>query len=70
MKPDTQFDAINRFYGLSIRKGQRVVYSGGTLPERGVVKRADKASMHVHVLLDGYYHILKLHPTWMMEYVD
>lgn len=64
---DDSFAALNRFYGLNVRVGQRVVADGSP----GTVVGMAGGPMHLLVKLDGTAETPRpWHPTWNMEYVD
>ncbi len=59
------FDYINRTYGLSLRRGSLVEYTGGDTAVRGRVTSASGA--HIYVRFDGNAKPTgPFHPTWEM----
>lgn len=54
-------------YDVPAKRGGRVRYSGGDKVREGTIKSAKGA--HLMVRLDGDVSALKLHPTWMIEYL-
>lgn len=62
------FAYINRTYGLTLRRGSRVEYTGEGMGKRGTVTSADGA--HVNVLFDGDTTPCgPFHPTWEMRQI-
>lgn len=66
----TQFEYINRTYGLSLRRGSPVEYTGDKAnPRRGVVTSA--AGAHINVRFVGDERSRgPFHPTWEMRQLD
>lgn len=63
----SDFTYINRTYGLNIRRGTRVRYTGGDKPRLGTVTEADGA--HIDIRFDGAVGDAgPFHPTWKLEY--
>lgn len=61
------FDYINRSYGLNIRRGTRVRYTGGNAPRFGTVTEAD--GQYIDIRFDGAVgEAGPFHPTWELEY--
>ena len=61
------FDWINQNYGLSIRSGARVRYTGGKDPRMGTVTGAD--GQYIDIRFDGAVGDAgPFHPTWKLEY--
>lgn len=65
-----EFRYINDMYGLSLKRGARVEYTGDPLgPKRGSVTSADGA--HINVRFDGDKKPRgPFHPTWEMRQVQ
>jgi len=61
------FEYINNTYGLNLKRGVRVVYSGVKPPKLGTVIKADGA--HVLIRLDGERIARPYHPTWELLYL-
>lgn len=61
-----QFDYINRYYGLSVRRGTMLKFRGRPC----VVTSADGAHLRVRPLDGLGKKRLLLHPTWEVEYVE
>jgi hypothetical protein len=62
------FDYINRTYGLSLKRGSRVEYTGNRSkgPQQGVV--ASAAGGYINIRFDGTNKIVgPFHPTWEMR---
>jgi hypothetical protein len=60
------FDYINRTYGLSVKRGSRVRYTGGKQVERfGTVTGTEGA--HLRICMDGDKYAQPYHPTWELE---
>ena len=64
------FDYINRTYGLSVKRGARVRYTGSTTAKElggryGTVTGAD--GQYLMIRLDGTNAPLPYHPTWELE---
>lgn len=66
MKPD-QFAYINRYYGLSVKKGTRCVYTYRGERKEGTV--TGTSSAHLMIRLDGAKHAMPHHPTENLEYL-
>lgn len=64
----TSFAYINDSYGLRLKRGMRVVYTGGKKPRPGTVVSATGA--HINVRFDDAPKRVAgpFHPTWEMEY--
>lgn len=62
------FDYINSTYGLSIKRGSRVTYTGDGRSRHGTVTSADGA--HINVRFDDAPRktVGPLHPTWEMQH--
>lgn len=66
----SQFDYINRTYGLSVKRGSRVRYTGDPAGrvaggELGTVTGVQGA--HLMIRLDGHTGSQPYHPTWELE---
>jgi len=61
----TSMDRIRDYYGLTVKRGDRVRYDGRMGTVRGCVRNGN---MHLSVLLDGDSQPVAVHPTWRMEY--
>jgi hypothetical protein len=62
----SEFDCINRTYGLSVKTGSRVRYSGGKdIIRLGTVTGTEGA--HLRIRLDGEQYARPYHPTWELE---
>jgi hypothetical protein len=64
------FDYINRTYGLSVKRGTRVRYTGSHAAKAlggryGTVTSAD--GQYLMIQLDGTKASLPYHPTWELE---
>ncbi len=60
-----EFDYINRSYGLNVRKGGRVEYTGAGEPKAGTIVAAD--GPYLSIKLDGDKHPSPYHPTWELK---
>jgi hypothetical protein len=58
------FDYINRYYGLSLKRGMTCEFMGRGGKVTGV------CGAYVLIKLDGDKKSGKYHPTWMIEYGD
>jgi hypothetical protein len=66
-----QFNYINGHYGLSIKRGSRVEYTGDPIkgPQLGAVASADGA--HINIRFDETGKVVgPFHPTWALRYLD
>jgi hypothetical protein len=69
----SEFAYINRTYGLSIKRGSRVEYTGNPdphkpIPRQGSVTSADGA--HINIRFDGDKKPSgPFHPTWELRYL-
>ena len=66
----SEFDYINRAYGLSVKRGSRVRYTGDCVARReggklGTVRSAKGA--HLMIMMDGDSFTQPYHPTWELE---
>lgn len=60
---------IRRAYGVPVKRGGRVRYTGGLCGERlGTIKSARGG--YLNILLDGDRWPLPFHPTWKLEYLE
>lgn len=60
------FDYINRTYGLNLKRGSRVEYTGGKVARLGTVTSA--AGAHINIRFDGETaSVGPFHPTWEMR---
>ena len=64
------FDYINRTYGLSVKRGTRVRYTGDDAARKaggrlGTVTDTDGA--HLRIRMDGDSFSQPYHPTWELE---
>ncbi len=57
------FEYINKSYGVSASKGQKIKMDGRPGTITGV------RSAHLLIRFDGYKHSSPVHPTWRMEYL-
>lgn len=63
------FEWVNQNYGLSVRHGQRVKYTGRPGVELfGKVTGVEGG--YVMIKLDGQRHSFHYHPTWELSYLD
>jgi hypothetical protein len=70
-KPD-QFGYVNRHYGLSIKRGSRVEYSGDPkrAPRLGSVTSAGHSG-YINIRFDDTGKVRgPFHPTWALRYLD
>lgn len=67
----SDFDYINRTYGLSLKRGARVEYSGNDSrnPKRGTVMKSDGAYIYVRFDDAPNKVVGPFHPTWEMRQV-
>ncbi len=64
-----QFAYINKTYGLSLKRGSRVEYTGDREVKRGTVTSA--AGAHINVRFDGSAASAgPFHPTWEMRQIE
>lgn len=65
----SSFDYINRTYGLTLKRGSRVEYTGSkTGPKQGTVTKA--ADGRVNILFDGETaSVGPFHPTWELRQI-
>lgn len=56
---------IRKTYGLTVKCGDRVEYTGGTAPQAGIVTGASGA--HLMVRLDDRRDSAPFHPTWELK---
>ncbi len=65
----SKFDYINRTYGLQLKRGTRVEYTGGKFPRQGSVVSTDGQYINIRfdnsTSIDGPYH-----PTWEMRALE
>lgn len=64
------FEYINRTYGLSVKRGSRVRYTGDCVGRRGggklgTVRSVDGA--YLMIRMDGESFVQRYHPTWELE---
>ena len=65
----SSFDYINRTYGLSVKRGSRVEYTGNNIPRTGVVTSAD--GQYINIKFDGDTKARgPFHPTYELRYLD
>ncbi len=62
------FAYINRAYGLSVKKGDRVEYTGDGTPRGGEIVSADGG--YLRIRLDGDVHSGRYHPTWALRHLS
>jgi hypothetical protein len=62
------FTYINRAYGTSFKKGDRVEYTGSGKAQLGTVTSADGGKLRIRI--DGYRHSLSYHPTWSLRSIQ
>jgi hypothetical protein len=63
------FAYINRAYGLTLKRGSRVEYTGDPQPKRGAVTSAD--GQYINVRFDGDAKPRgPFHPTWEMRQIE
>lgn len=62
------FDYIRKTYGVPVKRGARVEYSGVSPSVVGTIISASGA--HVNILLDGAKHAMPFHPTWELRYLQ
>jgi hypothetical protein len=56
---------IQKHYGVTLKRGDRVLYSGENEPREGVIVGASGA--YLRVRLDGDRHVGLYHATWRLE---
>lgn len=56
---------INRTYGLAVKRGTRVRYTGDKEPRFGTVTKADGA--YLRIRMDDCRFSQPYHPTWEIE---
>jgi hypothetical protein len=59
---------IRDYHRLSVKRGDRITYSGGTTAREGTV--VGSRGQYLRVRFDGDKHIQTLHPTWRVDYFD
>lgn len=67
------FDYINNAYGLAVRRGSRVEYTGGDkqrTPRQGAVASAAGAHLNIRFDDDPHRVVGPFHPTWELRYLD
>lgn len=67
----SQFDYINRHYGLSLKRGSRIEYTGDKKcgPRTGSVTSAMGA--HIRIRFDGSPDAVgPFHPTWEIRHLN
>jgi hypothetical protein len=60
-------ERIRDYYKVPAKRGGKIIYSGDGVPKKGTIKSAK--SGRLRVLLEGYKHLVTLHPTWEIEYL-
>jgi hypothetical protein len=65
-----QFGYVNRAYGLSVRRGSRVEYTGDPRgPKQGSVTSGQ--GQYINIRFDGDANPTgPFHPTWELRYLD
>lgn len=58
---------IREFYGVSARRGRRIVYNGGFNPHGGVITGSD--GLRLRIRLDGEKRSRRFHPTYCLYYL-
>lgn len=68
----SQFDYINKHYGLNIRKGTRLEYTGDPRNPSRLGTVASAAGAHINVKFDDDPSkvVGPFHPTWEMRYFN
>lgn len=61
----SDFDWINRTYGLAIKRGTRARYTGAGSTKLGVV--TGEQGGHLLILMDSDGEAFPYHPTWELE---
>lgn len=61
------FDYINETYGLNIKKGDRVRYTGGKEAREGTITGTYAGKLKIK--MDGDKSVGIYHPTWEIEYL-
>lgn len=61
------FDYINKTYGLNIKKGDRVRYTGNKEAREGTITGIHTGKLKIK--MDGDKHADIYHPTWEIEYL-
>ena len=56
---------IRKHYGITLKRGDRVLYTGEDEPREGVIVGANGA--YLRVRLDGDRHTGLYHATWRLE---
>lgn len=59
---------IRKTYGVPAKRGGRVEYTGGTMPELGTIRSASGG--HLNIQIDGRKDARPFHPTWKLRYLD
>lgn len=63
------FEWVNEQYGLNVRRGMRVKFTG--LPGKELVgKVTGVEGGYVMIKLDGHRHSFHYHPTWELTYLE
>lgn len=65
----TGFAYINSHYGLSVKRGSRVEYTGGKEPRFGSVASAAGPHLNIRFDDDPKKIVGPFHPTWEMRYL-
>ena len=58
---------IRKTYGVPAKRGGRVRYTGGPVPEFGTIVRSNGA--YLNIRMDGAIESYPFHPTWELEYL-
>jgi hypothetical protein len=60
---------IENQYGVKVRPGQRVKYTGDRIAGVQLGTVVSIKGAYVHIRLDGQKNAMPFHPTWELEYV-
>ena len=67
------FNYINRAYGLAVKRGTRVRYTGDDAARKAGGRLGtitDTNGAHLRIRMDGEQYTLLYHPTWELEYLE
>ncbi|MGV6475400.1 hypothetical protein [Azotobacter vinelandii] len=58
---------VRKTYGVSAKRGMRVLYTGSGRREYGTIRSAKDC--YLRIQLDGECHSMLFHPTWKLDYL-
>jgi hypothetical protein len=62
------YEWVRKSYGVPVREGARVEYTGQGRPVLGTVTGVDGG--HIMIRLDEHKESFPYHPTWELRYLD